>query len=139
MPPHSNYGIIASDIGRKITENFFEHTFGVPLLKSNKFYTCAACLSCKFRDRHIPRIPPPQTVKVARDTNTFTVDDIFIGQHLHMDYGFVRGSDWSAKDNNGKLVTSVDKYRAYLLVIDKKIPIHLDISYTYKITASGSS
>ena len=37
-----------------------------------------------------------------------------------MDYGFVRGSDWSKKDNDGKLVTSVDKFRAYLIIIDKK-------------------
>ena len=36
-----------------------------------------------------------------------------------MDYGFVRGSDWSVKQNDGKLVTSIDKYRAYLLVIDE--------------------
>ena len=36
-----------------------------------------------------------------------------------MDYGFVRGSDWNKKDNDGKLVTSIDKYRSYLLVIDR--------------------
>ena len=36
-----------------------------------------------------------------------------------MDYGFVRGSDWHKKDNDGKLVTSVNKYRSYLLVIDR--------------------
>lgn len=36
-----------------------------------------------------------------------------------MDYGFVYGSDWSATDNDGKLVTSVDKCRLYLLVIDR--------------------
>ena len=107
--------------GRKITENFYEHTLGVPLLKPNKFYTCAACLSCKFRNRHIPRIPPTstQTVTLINDTTSTNIDHTSIGQHLHMDYGFVRGSDWSAKDNDGKLVTSVDKYRAYLLVIDK--------------------
>ena len=41
------------------------------------------------------------------------------GQHLHIDYGFVRGSDWHKEDNDSKLVTSVDKYRSYLLVIDR--------------------
>ena len=37
-----------------------------------------------------------------------------------MDYGFVRGSDYHSRDNDGKLVTSIDKYRSYLLIIDKK-------------------
>ena len=36
-----------------------------------------------------------------------------------MDFGFVRGSDWAKKDNDNKLVTSVDGYCSYLLVIDK--------------------
>ena len=45
-----------------------------------------------------------------------------------MDYGNVRGSDWSAKDNGGKLFTSADKYRAYLLVIGKTSR-YLDTSY----------
>jgi hypothetical protein len=41
------------------------------------------------------------------------------GQHLHMDFGFVWGSDWSAKDNDGRLVTSIDRYRSYCLIIDR--------------------
>ena len=36
-----------------------------------------------------------------------------------MDFGFVRGSDWSKELNDGKLVTSVDNYRSYLIVIDR--------------------
>lgn len=42
-----------------------------------------------------------------------------ISQNLHMDYGFVQGSDWSKITNDGKLVTSVDNYRSYLLVINR--------------------
>jgi dUTP pyrophosphatase len=37
-----------------------------------------------------------------------------------MDFGFVRGSDWKRIDTDGKLVTSIDGYRSYLLIIDKK-------------------
>ena len=36
-----------------------------------------------------------------------------------MNFRFVRGSDWSKTTNDGKLVTSVDNYRSYLLVIDR--------------------
>ena len=112
--------------GRKITQKFFEHTIGVPLLKPNKFYNCAACMSCKFRNRHIPRLnksaDQPSNDKIYQLTETSPKLPNFptnVGQHLHMDYGFVRGSDWSSTTNDGKLVTSIDKYRAYLLVIDK--------------------
>ncbi len=40
-------------------------------------------------------------------------------QHLHLDFGFVHGSDWAKKDNDGKLVTSMDGYRSYCLIIDR--------------------
>ena len=43
-----------------------------------------------------------------------------MGQHLHVDFGFVWGSDYSTKDKKGRLVTSKDGYRSYCLVIDRK-------------------
>lgn len=43
-----------------------------------------------------------------------------IGQHLHADFGFVRGSDYSYTDKKGTLVTSRDGYRSYCLIIDRK-------------------
>ena len=51
---------------------------------------------------------------------TYKQENLGIGQALHMDFGFVQGLDWSRKTNDGKLVTSIDKFRSYLLVIDKK-------------------
>ena len=86
--------------GTKITLKFVEHTIGVPLLKPNKFYNCAACMSCKFRNRHIARLPTTtpsictlNATKNVHDNNTHITNDVSIGQHLHMEYGFVRGSD----------------------------------------------
>ena len=35
-----------------------------------------------------------------------------------MDYGFVRGSEYKSKDEKGRLVTSIDGYRAYLIIVD---------------------
>ena len=110
--------------GRKVTQKFYDNTIGVPPMKPNKFYNCAACMSCKFHSRHIPSLPKQQshinpTAVVANIIPASNPTPSKIGQYLHMDYGFVRGSDWSAKDNDGKLVTSVDKYRAYLLIIDE--------------------
>ena len=35
-----------------------------------------------------------------------------------MDYGFIRGKNWKTKDADGKMVTSLDGYRSYLLIVD---------------------
>jgi dUTP pyrophosphatase len=37
---------------------------------------------------------------------------------LYMDFGFVRGTGFKAKDDSGRLITSMDGYRAYLLIIE---------------------
>ena len=36
-----------------------------------------------------------------------------------MDFGFVRGSQYSIKNENGSTITSKDGYNSYLLVIDR--------------------
>ena len=108
--------------GKNITEKFYTHTIGVPILRANTFYTCNSCLRSKFHNRSIKHIAGtsliPQPTKGNNETQ-LPDKPCAAGQHLHMDYGFVRGSDWHKKDNDGKLVTSVDKYRSYLLVIDR--------------------
>ena len=40
------------------------------------------------------------------------------GQHLHMDFGFVRGSAFSQRDELGRLITSIDGFRSYLIIVD---------------------
>ena len=41
------------------------------------------------------------------------------GQHFHVDFGFVRGSEFSLKLENGKTITSIDGKNAYLLIVDR--------------------
>jgi hypothetical protein len=98
--------------GETIMSKVHMHVEGVPKLKKNKFYSCAACMSAKFKKSHIG--PSKTMIKTATDPKPSKP-----GQHLHLDFGFVRGSDWSKKDNDGKLVTSIDGYRSYCLVIDR--------------------
>ena len=110
--------------GKSITERFHNSVIGVPPLRPPPFHSCGSCLRSKFHntsrrdlktntDTHVTETQPKNN-----DKETF--DNLQTGQFLHMDYGFVRGSDYNARDNDGKLVTSIDKYRAYLLVIDRK-------------------
>jgi hypothetical protein len=44
--------------------------------------------------------------------------DLCPGQMFYMDFGFPRGKGYEAKDEFGRLLTSVDGYRSYLLIID---------------------
>ena len=46
-------------------------------------------------------------------------EQIEVGQHLHVDFGFVRGSDYATKDKHGNLVTSIDGFRSYCFIIDR--------------------
>ena len=108
--------------GKSITEKFPQSVIGVPPLRPTKFHACGSCLRSKFHNKSLKEKP----ANVSGTNTTISSDDgenvttMSIGQFLHMDYGFVRGSDYTARDNDGKLVTSIDKYRAYLLVIDRK-------------------
>jgi len=36
-----------------------------------------------------------------------------------MDFGFMRGLDYHTTDEKGHLITSIDSYHGYLLIIDK--------------------
>lgn len=87
-----------------------EHIVGVPKLKKNKLYSCATCMSTKFKKVHIG--PTKTITKVA--TKTAHSEP---GQHLHLDFGFVCGSDWTKKDNDGRLV--MDGFRSYCLIINR--------------------
>ena len=54
------------------------------------------------------------------------LDDIHLpdalpGQHFHLDFGFVRGSDFKMKTNNGEgpTITSIDGKNSYCLIVDR--------------------
>ena len=64
----------------------------------------------KNETKHQHTSPEPTVPSLQKSTTT--------GQHFHMDFGFVRGSDYSRVDSDGKLITSVDGYRAYLIIVD---------------------
>jgi hypothetical protein len=42
------------------------------------------------------------------------------GQHFHVDFGFMKGSGYCRKDEEGRTITSIDGFRSYFLIIDKK-------------------
>jgi hypothetical protein len=48
------------------------------------------------------------------------MNDLQPGEMFHMDFGFPRGTTFSAKDETSSLITSIDGNWAYLLIIDRK-------------------
>ena len=122
--------------GERCMKCIHHHVDGInDQLTGNTFYRCASCMQGK------PRKSPsrPQTslkhkgkkyrtrkhrpsIEVEDDTNA--IDDILIpnakpGQHFHMDFGFVRGSSYTIKQEDGPPITSKEGYNSYLLIIDR--------------------
>ena len=98
----------------KILQEAHKNCEGIPKLHSPSFFNCSVCNSSKFRKRHIG-----QTKRINKPISNNEGEQIEVGQHLHVDFGFVRGSDYSKTDKDGRLITSKDGYRSYCLVIDR--------------------
>ena len=94
-------------------ENMHKYALGIPKLREPPFYKCGTCLACKTKKSG--HGPGKTIVKKPPDPEEL----IRPGQHLHMDFGFVRGSSWSSKDKDGNLITSIDGQRSYLIIVDR--------------------
>ena len=90
--------------GSKTMESIHQHANGVPQLKGNPFYRCPACMSGKLcikrpigKSTAKDKLGATKTIKQSTN-NKSTTDELYLptatpGQHFHMDFGFVRGSD----------------------------------------------
>lgn len=118
--------------GTDCMSNIHHHSTGVPQLKGNAFYRCPSCMSGKLSTkRPIGKKNPTKGSVCTHTTEPHTHaqppldDDIHVphstpGQHFHMDFGFVRGSEFSLKNEKGGTITSIDGYNSYLSIIDRK-------------------
>ena len=112
-----------------------QHAKGIPTMTGrNGFYRCASCMRGKMtkkayhRNKHKHRKHKPKHKNNEptsdSDIKDKEVDDIYMpkalpGQHFHMDFGFVRGSNYKVKDSDGKTLTSIDGKNSYLLIVDR--------------------
>ena len=77
----------------------------------------------KRKNRRIPKHKAPpitesHTSDPPSDEDTF-IPNAITGQHFYMDFGFVRGSKYAIKREDGGTITSKDGYNAYLIIIDR--------------------
>ena len=120
--------------GINTMQTIHHHATGIPKLKGNAFWRCPSCTPMKLTIKkplyeYSKRKPvKPNEINTTTDSTnkdiTFS-DDIFLpsaqpGQHFHMDFGFVRGKKYQTTDDEGRIITSIDGYNSYLLIIDRK-------------------
>ena len=116
--------------GQTVLQCIHKYVKGVPKLRGNAFYKCPSCMTRKLCIKQtigqtIRKNTKQQHLETDDHNNTFEElqDDIFVpnalpGQHFHMDFGFVRGSQFK-EIKEGKTITSIDGFNSYLIIIDR--------------------
>ena len=107
------------------------HAKGIPKLKGNAFYACPSCMpeklsikrkygknKLKNKRTEIAHELINQSIKIEEDNDDIHIRDAQPGQHFHMDFGFVRGKQFTNKQDE-KTITSIDGKNAYLIVVDR--------------------
>ena len=87
---------------------------GIPKLKTPDFYQCQTCSFTKLK-----KDSSTQSHRSLSKSPPLPREKLYPGQHLHMDFGFVRGSKFVKKDEQGRTITSLDGFRAYLIIVDR--------------------
>jgi dUTP pyrophosphatase len=97
-----------------VMQNMHLYDRGIPKLKVPDFYKCQMCALGKIKKDSSTKLKgtlPPAPIQPK--------EQIHPGQHLHADFGFVRGSTFSQFDEHGRLITSADGFRSYLIIVDR--------------------
>lgn len=71
-------------------------------------------LSNDTKDAHRPPIDIWDSDTISKQQST-----CLPGQHFHVDYGFMKGSGYCHKDEEGRTITSIDGYRSNCIIVDK--------------------
>jgi dUTP pyrophosphatase len=129
--------------GQQIMSILHKHVDHVPPLKGHPLYKCTSCEHSKSRQHahnhndtpstsfhpdNKDEQPVPQESTQTESQEDVTSDptksleetDIQCGHHFSIDYGFMKGSGYCIKDEEVKTITSIDGYRSYCLIIDRK-------------------
>jgi hypothetical protein len=130
------------------TSELYKHLDDCPRVTKHAFWKCPTCMQEKAKEPSFPsaagqrkliKMPPIslhtlplhcQTIEVTNKDDTKSpqetklqnpeVDDLQPGQTFHMDFGFMRGSGFSEKDEDGRIITNLDGMNSYLIIVDRK-------------------
>ncbi len=94
------------------------HVNGISKLQKPPNFQCLTCMMVKSCKRSIPA--QVGVTSIPTRTDTPPSHEIYTpGSGFHMDMGFVRGSAYQQKSEDGHIVTSLDVYNSYLLIINR--------------------
>jgi len=140
---HYRFGCASTDNMGDIDK----HVDDCPHLTCNRFWKCKTCMqenatyrtgieSTKTTSKPAVANTPKSQDKEALESQTAEEDippaqptvqqdaikdeELRPGQVFQMDYGFVRGSGYSTKDEEGRRITSLDGMNCYLIIVDRK-------------------
>jgi len=126
--------------GERVMQNIHKHTVGIPKLKKPPLFRCGACSLVNATKRAISQkevsealhqsdkhttdnesttMTSPNIVDINNDNKTPQDDSLLPGQTFQADMGFVRGTKYQQKGEDGQIITSMDGFNSYLLVIDR--------------------
>jgi hypothetical protein len=123
--------------GNKKLNTLHKHVEGVgDPLKGNTFWLCLSCIHSKQSARALTSVLNMQILDDKKIISMNLLEDgdwlqlispidneanLQPGEVFHMDFGFPRWTDPNAKSGTaGRLLASIDGYRAYFLVLDRK-------------------
>ena len=96
-------------------QKMHKYARGIPKLKLPEFYNCQSCSLNKIKkDATLVTRATKQSPEIVPQ------EKFHVGQHLHMDFGFLRGSSFAAKNDKGRLITTIDGFRSYLIIVDRE-------------------
>jgi hypothetical protein len=106
--------------GEKVMGQLHKHVDGLPKLKPPPLFRCNTCLLVNATKRPIPSAVPTQTSSTTQHPDKpSTAATQQPGTFFQMDMGFVRGTKYRMKGTDGGIVTSLDGYNSYLIVVDR--------------------
>ncbi len=133
--------------GKSILSIVHIHVDGTPKLVKPHLYKCRTCMMVNATKRAITakhigshKSTTQHPISLSRPTlltspapsisPSISQDKLHLpvmpweprpGENFHIDMGFVRGTKYSHKDEDGRLITSLDGFNSYLLFIDRAI------------------
>lgn len=114
---------ILSYVGESVTTQINKHVIGI----KRPIATCL--LNKKYKNSHkrtnkkSNTIKTKQTIQISGDNPGYVEHDELnweeVGEHFHIDVGFVWRPGCKIKQENVPTVTSIDKYNSYLIIVDR--------------------
>jgi hypothetical protein len=117
------YHLRYSCAGRRNLSIVHMHVDNQTKLQEHCFFKCLTCMLATGDKRAITHDDNVHTAEFddwfdnTKDHEAVHCDP---GQHFHVEFGFMKGSGYCRKDEEGRTITSIDGFRSYFLIIDKK-------------------